>query len=268
MKKIIISLFALLAISGIEAQEVTIKKGKATMSEAQYQELKRKADAYEQMQQQLNATQQKLVATTARPKMVTYVDSASYAIGRDLYNSWTQQNLGLNHNIVAQSIKDCETGTNLWNDDIARPLLMRFQSEFEKRQRAGLDKNIAEGKKFLEENGNSKAVATLPSGLQYKMLKKGNGKRPKATDRVKVHYTGTLIDGTKFDSSVDRGEPITFGLGEVIAGWTEGLQEMEEGGSYMLYVPYNLGYGEQGAGIIPPGSTLIFEINLIEINPK
>ena len=104
--------------------------------------------------------------------------------------------------------------------------------------------------------------------MRYQCVKKGNGKRPQATDQVKVHYTGKLIDGTVFDSSVQRGEPITFALNQVIAGWTEGLQLMDEGSTYMLYIPHNLGYGEQSVGSIPPGSTLIFEVQLIEINPK
>ena len=100
------------------------------------------------------------------------------------------------------------------------------------------------------------------------MVREGNGKRPKATDKVKVHYTGTLIDGKKFDSSVDRGTPITFALNQVIPGWTEGLQLMDEGSMYMLYVPYNLGYGTRDMGDIPAGSTLIFEVELLEINPQ
>ena len=104
--------------------------------------------------------------------------------------------------------------------------------------------------------------------MKYRKIKEGNGKKPKATDRVKVHYTGKLIDGTTFDSSVDRGQPITFALNEVIPGWTEGLQLMDEGSKYMLYIPYNLGYGMRDMGNIPAGSTLVFEVELIEINPK
>lgn len=198
----------------------------------------------------------------------TYNDSASYAIGRDIFNSWQQQNLGINIQAAAQGMLDCAAGTNTWTDDMCRGLLERFQQEFERRQNAGMMENIEAGKKFLTENSNNKSVFTTQSGLQYRVIKRGNGKKPAATDNVKVHYTGTLINGTKFDSSVDRGEPITFRLDQVIPGWTEGLQLMEEGGKYMLYVPYELGYGEHQAGIIPPGSTLIFEIELLEINPK
>ena len=109
-------------------------------------------------------------------------------------------------------------------------------------------------------------MIVLPSGLQYQVLREGNGKQPKATDRVKCHYEGTLIDGTKFDSSYDRGEPATFGLNQVIAGWTEGVQLMQEGAKYRFFIPYNLAYGERGAGSsIPPFAALVFDVELIEV---
>ena len=247
-----------------QAQDVTIKKGKATMSEQQYNDLKAKADAYDRAMADLATAREK--AKPATPH--TFNDSASYAIGRDIYNQWAQQRLGINAVMAGQAMKDCAEGHNTWTDQTTRPLLQRFQQEFERKQRAGVQDNIEAGRKYLEQISLNKSVYTTASGLKYRMLKEGNGKRPKATDRVKVHYTGTLIDGTKFDSSVDRGEPITFTLNQVIPGWTEGLQLMDEGSKYMLYIPYNLGYGEQAAGAIPPGSTLIFEVELLEINPK
>ncbi len=122
-----------------------------------------------------------------------------------------------------------------------------------------------QGEKFLEENKLKEGVITTESGLQYEVLKMGNGKKPAATDRVKVHYHGTLIDGTVFDSSVDRGEPIAFGLNQVIAGWTEGVQLMPVGSKFRFYIPQHLGYGERQAGSIPPYSTLIFEVELLGI---
>lgn len=244
-------------------QEVNVKKGKATMSETYYNELKAKADAYDQAQAELKT----LRVQTQSAKPNTFIDSASYAIGRDVYMQWGGQNLGIDGKMAGQAMIDCAKGQSLLNDQNARPLLQRFQEDFDRRQRAGLQKNIDAGKKYLDEIGMNKSVYTTASGLKYRMIREGNGKRPKATDRVKVHYTGTLIDGTKFDSSIDRGEPITFALNQVIPGWTEGLQYMDEGSKYMLYIPYNLGYGEQPAGNIPPGSTLIFEVELLEINP-
>ena len=123
----------------------------------------------------------------------------------------------------------------------------------------------AQGEKFLAENALREGVIVTESGLQYEVIKMGKGRKPSATDHVKVHYHGTLIDGTVFDSSVERGEPITFGLNQVIAGWTEGLQLMPVGSKFKLYIPQELGYGSRNAGSIPPYSTLIFEVELLGI---
>jgi FKBP-type peptidyl-prolyl cis-trans isomerase FklB len=123
-----------------------------------------------------------------------------------------------------------------------------------------------EGEKYLAENAKKDGVITLPSGLQYQVLKEGNGKKPSAKDSVKCHYEGFLIDGTVFDSSVQRGEPAVFGLQQVIAGWTEGLQLMQEGAKYRFFIPYRLAYGEGGAGqLIPPFAALIFDVELIQV---
>jgi FKBP-type peptidyl-prolyl cis-trans isomerase len=122
------------------------------------------------------------------------------------------------------------------------------------------------GKAFLDENGKKEGVTTTASGLQYKVIKAGTGAHPKATDTVKVHYKGTFLDGKTFDSSYDRGEPISFPLNRVIAGWTEGVQLMPVGATYEFYIPSNLAYGERGAGgVIPPNSTLIFVVELLGI---
>lgn len=278
MKKTIFIAVLLVLSASIMAQDVTIKRGKVTMSEADYNLLKQKADAYENAQKALDETlaayqKQQSMNDMYRPIVLKdFNDSASYAIGKDIYQSWLQQNLGINGQAAGQSMIDCYKGQNTWTNEMMRPLLNRFQQEFEKRQRAEQDKmmaskdeNIDKGKKFLQENALNKSIYTTKSGLQYKIVKKGNGKKPKATDRVRVHYTGTLIDGTKFDSSVDRGEPAEFPLNAVIPGWTEGLQLMDEGSKYILYIPYDLGYGEQPVGSIPPGSTLIFEVELLQI---
>lgn len=122
------------------------------------------------------------------------------------------------------------------------------------------------GKDFLDANGKKEGVTTTASGLQYKVIKAGTGAQPKATDTVKVHYKGTFLDGKTFDSSYDRGEPISFPLNRVIAGWTEGVQLMPVGSTYEFYIPSNLAYGERGAGgVIPPNSTLIFVVELLDI---
>ncbi len=264
MKKVFLILAVCLMVTAASAQEVKIKRGKATMTEEQYNALKAKADAYDKAQAELTTLRKQ----NAKVWPKSFNDSASYAIGRDIYNQWAQQNLGINGAMAGQAMIDCAKGQNSWTDQMARPLLQRFQQEFERRQREGVQANIKAGEQFLKEVSNNKSVYTTKSGLKYRKLRAGNGKMPKATDRVKVHYTGKLIDGTTFDSSVDRGEPITFALNQVIPGWTEGLQLMDEGSKYLLYIPYNLGYGERDMGNIPAGSTLVFEVELLEINPK
>lgn len=265
MKKTIVMVAmgaALLCGAAAQAQDVKIKKGKATMTEAYYNELKAKAEAYDQLKAKADAYDQ------LRAAPVTFNDSASYAIGRDIYNQWNAQQLGIDGRMAGLAMMECAIAQPRFGDNVAHPLLQRFQRAFEERSQAAGRENIEKGEKFLKEISNNKSVYTTKSGLKYRKIKEGNGKKPKATDRVKVHYTGKLIDGTTFDSSVDRGQPITFGLGDVIPGWTEGLQLMDEGSKYMLYIPYNLGYGMRDMGNIPAGSTLIFEVELLEINPK
>ncbi len=136
---------------------------------------------------------------------------------------------------------------------------------FEAEQKEKYQINIEEGEKFLAENKTKEGVVELPSGLQYKVIKQGNGAKPGAMDKIKVHYTGRLLNGTVFDSSVERGQPITFDVGGVIAGWTEAVQLMPVGSKYELYIPYQLAYGDRAAGQITPYSTLVFEVELLEI---
>jgi FKBP-type peptidyl-prolyl cis-trans isomerase len=273
MKRIIIFVAAViftlhLSPSTLNAQEVKIKKGKATMTEEQYNDLKAKADAYDKMQKEMKVLEERVNELSKPAELKTFNDSASYAIGRDIFNQWKSQNLGIDGRAAGQAMIDGAKNTNRLNDKTAHTLLQRFQQAFEERQNASVQENIDAGAKYMHDISRNKSVYETKTGLKYRMVKSGNGKKPKATDRVKVHYTGRLIDGTVFDSSIDRGEPITFALNQVIPGWTEGLQLMDEGSKYMLYIPYNLGYGKQQAGTIPPGSTLVFEVELLEINPK
>ena len=170
-------------------------------------------------------------------------------------------------NDFAQAIKDVLEGnqTAITHNE-AREIVNKYFTELEEKANA---ENIAKGKAFLEENKKNPNIVTLPSGLQYEVIKEGNGKKPKVTDRVRrvrCHYEGTLIDGTLFDSSIKRGEPAVFGVNQVIKGWVEALQLMSEGAKWKLYIPSDLAYGAQGAGeLIPPHSTLIFEVELIEV---
>ena len=200
------------------------------------------------------------------------MNKLSYALGIGIGSQ--RANMGakeLSIDDFAQAIKDVLSGADLKVDETEAQQLVQkfFQEQEEKQQAVDTEANKAfrqVGEDFLSDNAQKEGVIVLPSGLQYQVLREGNGKQPKVTDRVKCHYEGTLIDGTKFDSSYDRGEPATFGLNQVIAGWTEGVQLMQEGAKYRFFIPYNLAYGERGAGSsIPPFAALVFDVELIEV---
>ncbi|HEY0895083.1 MAG TPA: FKBP-type peptidyl-prolyl cis-trans isomerase [Sphingobacteriaceae bacterium] len=171
---------------------------------------------------------------------------------------------GLNYTVVAKAMEDAFTGrTEMLTLEQRQKVIYEFLTSATKSQHAS---TIADGKAFLEENKKKPGVKSIPSGLQYEVIKSGTGPKPKATDEVTVHYKGTLLNGKQFDSSYDRNEPLTLSLNQVIKGWTEGVQLMSVGSKYRFFIPYELGYGERGAGEdIPPYSTLIFEIELIRI---
>ena len=199
------------------------------------------------------------------------MDKVSYALGLGIGSQLKQMGAEkLNIDDFAQAIKDSIAGKEQIQAAEAQQIVQEFFAEQEKVQRAKAAENgkLAKlaGEKYLEENAKKEGVQVTESGLQYIVLQEGNGKSPKATDRVKCHYEGMLTDGTLFDSSVQRGEPAVFPLNGVIAGWTEGLQLMKEGGMTRFFIPYHLGYGEAGAaGAIPPYAALIFDVELIEV---
>lgn len=193
------------------------------------------------------------------------MDKFSYAIGLGIgQNLLSMGAQGICVEDFAQAISDVlnRKETAISHNE-AREIVNKYFEELEAKMNA---ENIEKGKAFLAENAKKEGVVALPSGLQYMVVKEGNGKKPSATDRVKCHYEGTLIDGTLFDSSIKRGQPAVFGLNQVIKGWTEGLQLMGEGAKYRFFIPSQLGYGAQQAGeMIPPHSTLIFDVELIEV---
>lgn len=196
------------------------------------------------------------------------MDKFSYAIGLGIgQNLLGMGARGINVEDFAQAIHDVLDGkeTAISHTE-ARDIVNNYFEEMEKRMNA---ENIEKGKAFLAENQKKEGVKVTASGLQYEVLQEGNGKSPKATDKVRCHYEGTLIDGTLFDSSIKRGEPVEFPLNQVIPGWTEGVQLMKVGSKYRFFIPSNLAYGEQGAGgMIAPNSALIFEVELLEIKSK
>ena len=194
------------------------------------------------------------------------MNKISYALG-----------LGIAHQLKSMGIEDfsVEDFSQSVSDVLAdkTPAMTNREAQellndyFQKKQKEEAEKAIAEGKVFLEANGKREGVTTTKSGLQYEVLTPGKGERsPKATDTVVCHYEGRLVSGKVFDSSYERNQPAEFGLNQVIAGWTEGLQLMSEGAKFRFYIPYLLGYGEQGAGpSIPPYSTLVFDVELISV---
>ena len=194
-------------------------------------------------------------------------DSASYAIGLSVANFYTQQGLTkINAAMVSKAITDVLNKKKPMIDETqANDVIMSCMNQ------AQLDKSkptVLEGEAFLQKNKLNPSVKTTASGLQYEVIREGNGPKPSATDTVTVHYKGTLLNGTEFDNSYTRGEPATFQLNRVIPGWTEGVQLMSTGSKYKLYIPYALGYGLSGNGPIPGGSVLVFEVELISISGK
>ena len=200
------------------------------------------------------------------------MDKLSYALGIGIGSQLAGMGAkGLDIDDFAQAVKDVISGTPLKDNNAeAQSLVQAFFKEQEDKQRAAAAEAgkvaKAAGESFLADNAKKEGVVVLPSGLQYQVLKEGNGKKPSSTDQVKCHYEGTLIDGTIFDSSYQRNEPATFGLNQVIAGWTEGVQLMSEGAKYRFFIPYNLAYGERGAGAqIPPFAALVFDVELLKV---
>ena len=198
-------------------------------------------------------------------KVNLLMDKLSYALGMSMASNL--MNSGLRQIDVDSFVKAftqiMDNKTTSMSPQEANQIL---QDYFTKQQDEMLNKNLEAGKAFLEENKKKEGVIALPSGLQYEILNEGDGDIPKATDKVKCHYHGTLLDGTVFDSSVQRGQPAVFGVNQVIKGWVEALQLMSVGSKWRLFIPSNLAYGEQGAGgSIEPNSTLIFDVELLGI---
>lgn len=217
------------------------------------------------------------VNTTAKPVVFkNKLDSASYAFGLAMGSNLSTGGLnGLNYELLNKGLKDA------FNKD-AKPLMTEQNSQAainnlfeslskvrEAKEKEKFAPAIKEGETFLAQNKTKPGIKTTASGLQYEIITEGTGTQPKTTDQVTVHYKGTLLNGFEFDSSQKQGRPITFGLNQVIAGWTEGVALMKEGGKYRFFIPYQLAYGARGAGQdIPPYSALIFEVELIKVGEK
>lgn len=219
-------------------------------------------------------------ATTsaAAPALTTRKQKFSYALGMNvgtgLGANLKKQSIEFDPNLVSQGMKDALAGAKTrMTQEEAQAVLKEVQTEVQKQQQEKMkeasDKNKTDGEAFLAANKSKEGVVTLPDGLQYKILVAGTGPKPTASDSVVCNYQGTLINGTVFDSSYKRGQPATFGVGQVIKGWTEALQLMPTGSKWQLFIPPALAYGERGAGAdIGPNATLIFEVELLSIQEK
>lgn len=210
-------------------------------------------------------------ALSAEPiELTTQQQRVSYSIGADIGSTFLEQEIDVDVAALVAGVADSLTGKTILSEEEMKEVMMAFQQEMMSKMQAkqasvGAE-NIAAGTAYLAENAKKDGVKVLPSGLQYKVINSGDGKTPTATDTVKTHYHGTLIDGTVFDSSVERGEPVSFPVNGVIPGWTEALLLMKEGDKWQLVVPSDLAYGDRGAGgRIGPNSTLIFEVELLSV---
>jgi FKBP-type peptidyl-prolyl cis-trans isomerase FklB len=210
------------------------------------------------------------VGTTPTPipslpsSLTTLKDSASYGLGILVAQNFKSQNIEINADLLQKGFNEVMKGDKTpFNDMMANQLVQKYM---QREQAKAFEPNRISGEKFLEENKKKEGVVTLPSGLQYQIMKAGDGPKPASSDKVKTHYHGTLIDGTIFDSSVQRGEPITFPVTGVIPGWIEALQLMPVGSKWKLFIPQNLAYGSRGSGpTIKPYSALVFEVELLGI---
>jgi len=197
----------------------------------------------------------------------------SYSVGYQVGSDFKRQGIDISPAELLKGVQDALLAGNesQLSQEEMRTTLISLQKKIiaaqEQKMKARATKNLAAGTTYLAENAKQEGVKTLASGLQYKVLAEGSGANPKATDTVTVNYRGTLIDGTEFDSSYKRGQPATFRLDRVIPGWTEALQLMKEGAKWQLFIPADLAYGERSTGPIEPNSTLIFEVELLAIEP-
>jgi len=208
------------------------------------------------------------IQAQGQPQLKTFEDQASYAIGLNIGRDMAGDKLKVNPDLVARGLLDgLRKSQPLLTDEQMQQVLTKFSQMRQAEATAVGDKGLKDGQAFLAANGAKQGVQKTASGLQYQVLKNGAGASPKATDVVRVHYHGTLIDGTVFDSSVDRKQPAEFPVNRVIPGWTEALQKMKVGDKWKLFIPSDLAYGPQGTpgGPIPPNAVLVFEVELLDI---
>lgn len=210
-----------------------------------------------------------VVGTGCEKKLKSDKDKASYAIGQQIGSNLKAQSIDIDPEVLAMSIKDVASGKeSRMTQEEQQQAMMKLQEDLMKSQQAEAEKSKAEGQTFLDKIKTAEGVKVTASGLQYQVITEGKGKSPGLDDTVKAHYTGTLINGQKFDSSYDRGQPAEFPVSGVIRGWTEALQMMKPGGKMKLWIPADLGYGPSARPGIPANSVLVFDVELVEVMPR
>jgi FKBP-type peptidyl-prolyl cis-trans isomerase FklB len=259
----------LIAVSSVAAQQASVPSATHSSSPA----AKSQTTTTKTGSAAKSATAAKSTSATKPVTLDTDKQKQSYAIGMSMAKGLQRQPLDLDPALVAQGLKDSFAGKTLLTDEQAQATLTALQTDMRGKMEAKMkeagDKNKQEGQAFLAANKTKEGVVTLPSGLQYKIVKQGTGPKPSAADTVICNYRGTLINGTEFDSSEKHGGPATFPVGRVIKGWTEALQLMPVGSKWQLFVPADLAYGERGPSPeIGPNSTLVFDVELVSIQPK
>jgi len=231
------------------------------------------SQAYAQKKEKKKKSKKDEVVVVAGPAFTSNKDTISYIIGADIAHSFAKNSLDLNKDMVFKGFSDAQVKADtVFTQEQIEAIMTAWQQDMSAKKMAlaeqEMTKNVKAGEDFLAANKMKEGVVVLPSGLQYKVLKAGEGNSPDDNDVVTVHYTGTLLDGTVFDSSRERGETIEFPVNGVIPGWTEALKLMKPGAQYMLYIPANLAYGDKQTGPIPEGSTLIFDVELLSFEQK
>jgi len=224
--------------------------------------------AQKKKEQVENKAEEQKISTILNTQEMTEEQSLNYALGAYIGGIMKDAGVIMDPNVALLGLTESYSGKNQFDEMRMQQIFGILNQRFQAQQMKGADIEKERGRNFLAENKKNAGVIETASGLQYKVIRMGNGPKPLATDRVKVHYHGTTIDGVVFDSSVERNEPIVFGLNQVIRGWTEGVQLMPVGSKFIFYIPSDLAYGDGGAGgAIKPGAMLIFEVELFEINP-
>ena len=229
--------------------------------------------SYAQKKEKKKKSKKGEVAVVAGPAFATNNDTVSYIIGADIAHSFAKNSLDLNKEMVFKGFNDAQAKADtVFSQEQIGAIMTAWQQELSAKKMAlaeqEMTKNVKAGEDFLAANKLKEGVVELQSGLQYKVIKEGAGESPDDNDMVSVHYTGTLLDGTVFDSSRERGEAIEFPVNGVIPGWTEALKMMKPGAQYMLYIPAHLAYGDKRTGPIPEGSTLVFDVELLSFEKK